>query len=105
MVGKPPVTGITAEHVLQIVEPIGTTKNETAGRVRGRIEKVLASPYGRGLFLADIPTIVAPPSPRQTLGTKCPARQRKAGNGYQMRLPESLKIGARDRLYRSDGRN
>ena len=42
MVGKLPVTGITTEHVLQIVEPIGTTKNETAGPVRGRIEKVLA---------------------------------------------------------------
>lgn len=40
-IGKLPVADIDTEHVTSILEPIWTTKNETAGRVRGRIEAVL----------------------------------------------------------------
>ena len=39
--GKVPVHAVTAEHVLSVLEPIWLTKNETATRVRGRIETVL----------------------------------------------------------------
>ena len=55
VVSKLPVAGITTEHVLQIVEPIWTTKNETAGRVRGRIEKVLDYAEKRGWRTGDNP--------------------------------------------------
>ena len=40
-IGFLPTTEITASHILEIVRPIWLNKNETARRVRGRIEKVL----------------------------------------------------------------
>ena len=36
-----PVDAVTTEDVLGVLKPIWTTKPETAGRVRGRIERVL----------------------------------------------------------------
>lgn len=42
VVGKLPVNEIDLPHILQILEPIWTTKTETASRLRGRIEDVLA---------------------------------------------------------------
>ncbi|MDQ0319698.1 integrase [Pararhizobium capsulatum DSM 1112] len=36
-----PVDGITVDDVLKILSPIWTSKNETASRLRGRIERVL----------------------------------------------------------------
>jgi integrase len=41
VLGKLPVRGIDAGLVHQVLEPIWSTKPETAGRVRGRIEKIL----------------------------------------------------------------
>ncbi len=40
-IGDLPVQMIETAHVMKIIEPIWTTKTETASRVRGRIEKVL----------------------------------------------------------------
>jgi integrase len=40
-IGSLPTTEITASHILEIMRPIWLDKNETARRVRGRIEKVL----------------------------------------------------------------
>jgi integrase len=40
-IGKLPVGKVETAHVLKIIEPIWTTKTETANRVRGRIESVL----------------------------------------------------------------
>jgi Arm DNA-binding domain len=40
-IGTLPTTEITASHILEIMRPIWLNKNETARRVRGRIEKVL----------------------------------------------------------------
>ena len=40
--GKLPVESIELPHVLKVLEPIWTTKTETASRLRGRIERVLA---------------------------------------------------------------
>lgn len=42
VIGKIPVSEIQKAHVLKVLEPIWQTKTETASRVRGRIEKVLA---------------------------------------------------------------
>lgn len=41
VLGKMFVRHITREHVMQVLEPIWTSKTETASRVRGRIENVL----------------------------------------------------------------
>lgn len=41
VMGKVLVRDVGQEHVLAILEPIWKTKNETASRLRGRIEKVL----------------------------------------------------------------
>lgn len=41
VLGKLPVRDITVDLVHRVLEPIWTTKPETAGRVRGRIEKIL----------------------------------------------------------------
>jgi integrase len=41
IIGKRDVADINTSHVLQILEPIWTTKPETAKRVRGRIESIL----------------------------------------------------------------
>jgi integrase len=40
-IGSTPCAEVTTEQVLNILRPIWTTKNETATRVRGRIENVL----------------------------------------------------------------
>jgi integrase len=40
-IGKLPIDRISVDDVLKVVEPIWTTKTETASRVRGRIEAVL----------------------------------------------------------------
>jgi integrase len=45
---KKPVDEITTEDVLHILRPIWTTKNETASRVRGRIEKILDAAKAKG---------------------------------------------------------
>lgn len=41
-IGKLPVDEIELAHVVSVLEPIWTTKTETASRLRGRIEAVLA---------------------------------------------------------------
>jgi integrase len=42
VLGDLPIEDITVQHVLQVLQPIWATKNETASRLRGRIESVLA---------------------------------------------------------------
>jgi hypothetical protein len=46
ILGKLSVRDIDVGHVHRVLEPIWTTKSETAGRVRGRIEKILG--WGQG---------------------------------------------------------
>jgi integrase len=55
VLGQIPVADIEREHVLQVLKPIWTNKPETAGRVRGRIEKVLDLAKARGLRTGDNP--------------------------------------------------
>jgi integrase len=42
VIGKLPVAEVTLPHIVKILEPLWQTKTETATRVRGRIESVLA---------------------------------------------------------------
>jgi integrase len=48
VLGKVSVADVTTDHVLRVLRPIWTTKPETAVRVRGRIEAVLASAIAQG---------------------------------------------------------
>ncbi len=48
-----PIADIGTENVLAVLQPIWLTKSETASRVRGRIEKILAAAKARGLRPLD----------------------------------------------------
>ncbi|HEX7636305.1 MAG TPA: integrase arm-type DNA-binding domain-containing protein [Noviherbaspirillum sp.] len=50
------VRDVALPHVLQILEPIWTTKTETATRLRGRIEKVLDFATSKGYRTGDNPS-------------------------------------------------
>jgi integrase len=52
-----PVTDVDTTLVLKVVEPIWKTKTETAGRVRGRIERVLAFAKVRGWRTGENPAL------------------------------------------------
>lgn len=54
-IGKLDVGHVDTPHVLSILSPIWQTKNETASRVRGRIERVLAWATTRKLREGDNP--------------------------------------------------
>ncbi len=49
VIGDKPIDEITMEDILQILDPIWTTKTETASRLRGRLEWILASATTRKL--------------------------------------------------------
>jgi len=49
VIGEVPVSEVTVEHVLDILQPIWSTKPETASRVRMRIEAVLDAVKVKGL--------------------------------------------------------
>jgi integrase len=55
VIGQLLVRDVTLAHVLKILEPIWTTKTETASRLRGRIESVLNWATVRGYRSGDNP--------------------------------------------------
>ena len=55
IIGKLPVADIELPHIVKILEPIWTTKTETATRVRQRIESVLAWATVSGYRTGDNP--------------------------------------------------
>jgi integrase len=55
VIGPMLVRDVTLTHVLNILEPIWTTKTETASRVRGRIESVLNWATARGYRSGENP--------------------------------------------------
>ena len=48
IIGNTPCAEVTKEQILKILTPLWTTKNETATRVRGRIEKILGWAIAKG---------------------------------------------------------
>ncbi|UHC19447.1 tyrosine-type recombinase/integrase [Methylobacterium currus] len=50
-----PIDAIGTDDVLSVLQPIWTTKSETASRVRGRIERVLDAARARGLRTGENP--------------------------------------------------
>jgi integrase len=55
VIGQLPVDQIELAHIIRILEPIWTTKTETAKRLRGRIESVLAWATVGGYRTGDNP--------------------------------------------------
>ncbi len=55
VIKEKPVDLVDVADVVEILEPIWTTKTETAGRLRGRIEKVLDWARARGYRTGDNP--------------------------------------------------
>lgn len=54
-IGSLPVSSIDTKHVLSVLEPIWTERPETASRLRGRIEKILAIATTTGYRQGDNP--------------------------------------------------
>jgi len=98
IIGRLDVAHVETAHILKILEPIWDKKNETASRVRGRVERVLAWATTRKLRKGDNParwthhldTILPPPSkvkksshhealPYQEVGPFIQALQGEAG--------------------------
>ncbi|MFP9139233.1 tyrosine-type recombinase/integrase [Devosia sp. XGJD_8] len=76
-----PIAQVDTEHVLSILKPIWTKKPETASRLRGRIERVLASAKVRGLRTGENPALW-----RNHLADVLPSR-RKLSRGHHKALP------------------
>ncbi|MGU3463569.1 tyrosine-type recombinase/integrase [Methylobacterium sp. C33D] len=76
-----PVAEITTDDVLAVLSPIWTTKNETAARVRGRIERVLDAAKAKGLRSGENPARW-----RGHLDQLLPKR-RKLARGHHAALP------------------
>ena len=57
VIGKIPVVEVSRDQVLQILQPIWTTKTETATRVRSRIELVLDYAKARGWRTGENPAV------------------------------------------------
>jgi integrase len=55
VIGALPVDAVETVHVMKILEPIWTSKTETASRVRGRVEKVLDRAKVLGLRSGENP--------------------------------------------------
>lgn len=69
VIGKMSLNEISTEDILKILNPIWSTKTETASRLRGRLEKIFAAAITRGyreknnpaLWIGHLETILPPP--------------------------------------------
>lgn len=50
-----PIDAVSTEHVLDVLKPLWSTKQETAARLRGRIERVLDAAKAKGIRTGDNP--------------------------------------------------
>ena len=57
VIGNMLVRDVALPHILAILEPIWTTKTETASRLRGRLENILDWAKGRGYRTGDNPAL------------------------------------------------
>ena len=76
-----PVDQITVEDILKALQPIWLTKNETASRTRGRIERVLDAARTKGFRTGENPAIW-----RGNLANLLPKRK-KLARGHHAALP------------------
>lgn len=80
--GDVPVAAVGTAHVLAALEPIWTTKPETASRLRGRIETILDAAKTRGLRSGDNPAAW-----KGHLALTLPARSKVAKVEHHAALP------------------
>lgn len=78
-----PINQITTEDVLTVLRPIWTTRNETASRVRGRIERVLNPAKAQGFRDGENPARW-----HGHLDQRLPKRQ-KLSRGHHAAMPSS----------------
>ena len=78
-----PVAEVTTEHILAALQPIWTSKPETASRTRGRIEAVIDAARARGLIPADTAN---PARWKGHLANLLPPRERLS-RGHHAALP------------------
>ncbi|QJP14855.1 integrase arm-type DNA-binding domain-containing protein [Starkeya sp. ORNL1] len=88
---------ITTEDVLRVLQPIWSTKAETASRVRGRIERVLDAAKAKGLRLGENPARW-----RGHLDSLLPKRQ-KLQRGHHAAMPYASVSAFVARLRASEG--
>jgi integrase len=98
VVGKLLVRDITTELVLRILEPIWTTKTETASRVRGRMESVLDWAKVKGYRAGDNPARW-----RGNLDQLLPKRSRVQRVKHHPALPYAELPSFMDRLRQEQG--
>lgn len=82
VIGDKPVPAVTTDDLLAILRPIWSTKNETASRVRNRVEAIISSAKARGLFDGENPA-----SWKGHLETLLPQRRSVARVDHHAALP------------------
>jgi integrase len=99
VIGDLPVDLIGTAHIVKVLEPIWASKPETASRIRGRIERVLAWATVRGFRSGDNPARW-----RGHLAEMFPARGKIAKTNHHPAMPYSevpefmTKLRARDHV-------
>jgi integrase len=96
--GSLPVQAVDVALVMQVLEPIWTTKSETAARIRGRIESVLNWAKARGYRTGENPA-----QWRGHLDNLLPARSKIAKTKHHAALPYDQIPQFMDALRRQDG--
>jgi integrase len=98
VMGEMPVSEITTDLVLKVIEPEWQTKTETMNRVRGRIEKILEAAKTRGLRTGDNPARWA-----GHLKELLPARKGRRHVKHHPALPYALAPDFMEELQVHDG--
>lgn len=82
VIGDKPLAAVNTDDLLAILKPIWTVKNETASRIRNRIEAIIASAKARRLFDGENPAIW-----KGHLDTLLPRRKQAAQRAHHAALP------------------
>jgi integrase len=81
IIGAVPVSTITTDDVVKVLEPIWLDKRETAARIRGRIEQILNAATAKGLRAGSNPAMLG------ILKHLLPAQRRKRFVKHHPSLP------------------
>lgn len=57
VIGEKPISAVNTDDLLKILSPIWSVKNETASRVRNRLEAIISSAKARRLFEGENPAL------------------------------------------------
>ncbi|MGB7692318.1 MAG: Arm DNA-binding domain-containing protein, partial [Pseudolabrys sp.] len=96
--GSLPVQVVDVALIMKVLEPIWTTKPETAGRIRGRIESVLNWAKARGYRSGENPALW-----KGHLSNLLPAHSKIAKVKHHAALPYDQTSHFMDALRRQDG--